>query len=357
MKYLSYGQRLQIEALYKVHIPVWKIAKEIGCCRSTVYKELHRGVVQLVDWELRSYVSYSADVAQQKHDYAQTSKGRPLKIGGDRAFAAYIEHCIRDLHYSPAAALAAARRTGRFDTDISINTLYSYIYNGYLGIGVQHLIYGRRKRKKEPDELRPPLVQDAPSIEQRPGHINDRSQLGHWEMDCVCGKQRTPAALLVLTERASRYELIYKLPNKKAATVCSVLDGLERDLGGSFRDVFQSITVDNGSEFRDYHGLCSSLMGGKRTEVYYCHPYRSGERGSNENANRIIRRFVPKGTDIGTVTVEQVQQIQDWMNHYPRAVLGWACPDDFQIFTKPPPSSEKADRDRGSGGKGKVLSL
>ncbi len=334
MKYLTYGQRLQIEALYKVHIPVWKIAKEIGCCRSTVYKELLRGAVQLLDSELCPYVSYSADVAQQKHDYAQTSKGRPLKIGGDRAFAAYIEHCIRDLHYSPAAALASARRTGRFYTDISINTLYSYIYHGYLGIGVQHLIYGRRKRKKEPDELRPPLVQDAPSIEQRPEHINDRSELGHWEMDCVCGKKKTPAALLVLTERASRYELIYKIPDKRAATVCSVLDGLERDLGVSFRDVFQSITVDNGSEFRDYYGLCSSLMGGKRTEVYYCHPYRSGERGSNENANRIIRRFVPKGTDICTITDELVQQIQDWMNHYPREILGWACPDDYiKIFS------------------------
>ena len=339
MKYLTYGQRLRIEALNKLHIPVWKIAETIGCCRSTVYNELHRGAVQLLDEEFRSYIAYSADVAQQKHDYAQTSKGRPLKIGDDHAFAVYLEHCIRDLHYSPAAALAAARRTGRFATDLSTNTLYSYIYHGFLGVGVRDLVYGRRKRKKDPSELRAPLVPDAPSIEQRPEHINDRSDLGHWEMDCVCSKPKVKDALLVLTERASRYELIYKVPDKRATTVVGVLDGLERQLGPSFPHVFQSITVDNGSEFRDYTGLCSSLLGGKRTEVYYCHPYRSGERGSNENANRIIRRFVPKGTDIGTLTDEQVRQIQAWMNHYPRKILGWACPDDFKIFGDIPPPS------------------
>lgn len=151
-------------------------------------------------------------------------------------------------------------------------------------------------------------------------------------MDCVCGRQRTLSALLVLTERVSRHELIFKLPDKRAVTVVGVLDDMERRLGPVFPKVFQSITVDNGMEFRDYAGLTASLAGGKRTEVYYCHPYRSGERGSNENANRIIRRFVPKGTDIATVTDQQLQQIQDWMNQYPRKSLGWAAPCDFKIF-------------------------
>ena len=175
-------------------------------------------------------------------------------------------------------------------------------------------------------------MKDVPRIDDRPEYINDRSELGHWEMDCVCGRQRTLSALLVLTERVSRHELIFKLPDKRAVTVVGVLDDMERRLGPVFPKVFQSITVDNGMEFRDYAGLTASLAGGKRTEVYYCHPYRSGERGSNENANRIIRRFVPKGTDIATVTDQQLQQIQDWMNQYPRKSLGWAAPCDFKIF-------------------------
>lgn len=333
MKYLDYRQRLQLEALYKVHTPIRQIAEIIGCCRATVYNELRRGMVDQLDSELRHFSSYSADVAQQKHDYAQSSKGRPLKIGDDHAFAAYLEYYIRVKRYSPAAALASARRSGRFRTDLSVNTLYRYIYGGYLGLDLANLIYGRRERKKkEPDVPRPSPVKDAPGIDDRPVHIMQRCDLGHWEMDCVCGKSGTLPALLVLTERASRHELIFKLPDKKMVSVVSVLDGLERQLGNSFKQVFQSITVDNGAEFRDYANMKRSIYGGIRTEIYYCHPYRASERGSNENANRIIRRFIPKGTDIGTVSEDEVRQIQDWMNLYPRKVLNWRCPADFRIF-------------------------
>ena len=60
---------------------------------------------------------------------------------------------------------------------------------------------------------------------------------------------------------------------------------------------------------------------GKRTTVYYAHPYRSGERGSNENANRLIRRFIPKGTDIASITEEFIQRVEDWINNYPRAMF------------------------------------
>lgn len=329
LKYLSYRQRLQIETLHKVHTPVRRIAELVGCCRATVYNELKRGTVQLLDSELRSYTSYSADVSQQKHDLAQTAKGCPLKIGNDHAFASYLEYCIREKRYSPAAALAAARRSGRFKTDVCVNTLYSYIYGGVLGLDISNLVYGRRKRRKKQDALKPSPVLEAPGIDDRPQEINRRSELGHWEMDCVCGKHGSRPALLVLTERASRYELIFKLQDKKMSSVVNVLDDLERTVGTSFPEIFRSITVDNGSEFRDYTGMTRSIHGGARTEVYYCHPYRSGERGTNENSNRIIRRFIPKGLDIGKVTDAQVKHIQDWMNSYPRKVLNWRCPADL----------------------------
>ena len=330
MKYLTYRERIIIETLVKRKTPVKEIAAHLGRGLSTIYKELKRGAVTLVDHHLREYQSYSADVAQQGHEYAQTSKGRPLKIGNDYAFAAYIEHKIKEEKYSPAAALAAARRTGRFDTVLCVNTLYSYIYNGVLDLSVKNLLRG--KPKKQNKKLTPPKVVGAPSIDARPDWINNRSELGHCEMDCVCSCQGKTAALLVLTERKSRYEIIYKIPNKEMQTVVGVLDKIEALHGSAaFSQRFKSITVDNGSEFRDYDGLRLSSSGDARTEIYYCHPYRSGERGSNENANSIIRRWFPKGTDFTDITQEQVDKIQHWMNHYPRKVLGWSAAADIAM--------------------------
>lgn len=327
MGYLTYRDRIVIETLVKRKTSVAEIAKHLGRSRQTIYNELRRGDVVLLDRYLREYHSYSADVAQQKHDYAQSAKGRPLKIGNDHAFAAYIEHKIKHDHFSPAAALAAARALGRFDTDVCRVTLYSYIYKGYLNLRSGDLLRGRRK-KKQYSQLRPPKVVEAPPIDQRPEYINDRSVLGHWEMDCVCSCQGKKAALLVLTERVSRTELIRKIPNKEMKTVVGVLDALEKELGSEvFRDTFKSITVDNGSEFRDYFGMIKD----GRTQIYYCHPYRSGERGTNENSNGIIRRFFPKGTDFTDVPDEDIRRVQDWMNHYPREILGWHCPADFGL--------------------------
>lgn len=329
MKYLTYRERIVIETLVKRNASVNEIAAQLGRCLSTIYKELKRGEVELLNSDLTTYISYSADVAQQKHDFAQTSKGRPLKLGNDHAFAGFIETLIKDMKYSPAAALAEARRSGSFGISVSVNTLYSYIYNGYLNLSAKNLLRAKGK-KKSSTPLTPPKVVEAPSIESRPADINERSDLGHWEMDCVCSKQGCKPALLVLTERVSRYELIFRIVNKEMKTVVGVLQRLRVRYGECFNSLFKSITVDNGSEFRDYFGLRGDDS--SRTEIYYCHPYRSGERGSNENANGIIRRFFPKGTDFGTVSDSDVQRVQDWMNAYPRKVLGWKCAADvFQL--------------------------
>lgn len=315
-KYLTYRQRIEIETLYKKHTPVKLIAEYVGVCFSTVYKEIKKGRVQLVDTDLRPYVSYSADIAQQKHEYAQTSKGRPVKIGGDHCYAAFLEHKIKIEHRSPAAALADARRAG-FSLTLCPSTLYSYIDKGYIGVTYSQLPYGRRKRKRY-TQPRPHLVPEAPGIDKRPDYINDRSELGHWEMDCVCGKQGTKEALLCFTERASRFEVIRKLPNKEMKTVVAALSDICR------RYDMKTLTVDNGPEFRDYFGMKEHVQ-----EIYYCHPYCSRERGSNENANRIIRRFVPKGSRIADFSDEYIQRVQDWMNHYPRRILGYKRPADF----------------------------
>ena len=142
-------------------------------------------------------------------------------------------------------------------------------------------------------------------------------------MDTVKGQRgTTKSCMLVLTERKTRDEIIVKLQDQGEASVVEALDRLERKWGEMFYKVFRSITVDNGVEFSDYEGMeKSSLKEGKRTFVFYCHPYSSWERGTNENNNRLIRRHIPKGEDFDDRTDEEIAYIENWINNYPRGIF------------------------------------
>ena len=129
-----------------------------------------------------------------------------------------------------------------------------------------------------------------------------------------------------MTERKNNLELIFKLPGKTQTSVVNQLNRLERKMGASrFQEVFKSITCDNGCENLDAAGMEKSVFSKKqRTTIYYAHPYSAYERGVNEGANVLIRRFVPKGTDIATLNRADVKRIAHWMNHYPRRKLEYA---------------------------------
>ena len=121
-------------------------------------------------------------------------------------------------------------------------------------------------------------------------------------------------------------EIIFKLPDHTDEAVVAALDRLERKWGADmFKRVFKTITVDNGSEFADAEGLQRSIIneGEKRTKVYYCHPYSSWERGTNEVTNKMIRRKIPKGTNFDDRTEEEVESIENWINGYPRKIHGY----------------------------------
>jgi IS30 family transposase len=141
-------------------------------------------------------------------------------------------------------------------------------------------------------------------------------------MDTVVGKRGTKTVLMVLSERVTRKELIFKIPSKSQVAVVKVLDKLERKMGMIFSKTFKTITCDNGCENLDFEGIENSVRNkGKRTKVYYAHPFSSWERGTNENINKMIRRFIPKGIDISTFTSKQIEQIQHWINNYPRRIF------------------------------------
>lgn len=340
-KHLTFTARLQIEAGLKMKMPVKQIAAQIGVHISTVYRELKRGTYQKkvgyydeyrYETLYRFKETYSPDKAEQRYRNNLSAKGAALKIGNDYKLADYIEKKIVDEKYSPDAVLGEIKRKQiPFRTSICTSTLYSYIDKGvFARLKLKHL-HEKGKRKKK--RLRELTVIRAPrgiSIENRPKTILTRSEFGHWEMDCVCGS--TNHVLLVLTERMTRREIIMPMRNQKAESVINCLDILEHKYGKLFKKVFKSITVDNGSEFSAYDEMQRSIYKrnkSNRTTIYYCHPYCSSERGSNERMNREIRRKIPKGSDISKFSKSDIQQVEYWLNHYPRRILNYATAQEL----------------------------
>ena len=325
-KHIKWEDRLKIQGALRTGAKPAEIAKMIGCCRATIYNEINRGqCVQQHDAEF--VTEYCADVAERKYQEALRAKGPDIKLGNDFELAEFLENKIIDDRFSPGAALAFIREQGlQFKTQICENTLYNYIYRGdiFLRLSKEHLLYKGKHHKKKAEPHKRAREAKGKTIEDRPAEVKERETFGNWEMDSIVGCKGSKAALLVLTERLTRYGLVFRVPDHTMGSVVKVLDRLERKLGKDFQRIFQSITVDNGSEFQDCDGMQKSLRRRQpRTTIYYCHPYTASERGSNENMNRIIRRFFPKGTNFDEVTAAEVAQAETWMNDYPRAILGW----------------------------------
>jgi IS30 family transposase len=332
-KQISEQERYQIEALLKARHSVREIAVQLGRDRRTIQREKKRGTVQQLDGGYRDVWRYFGDAGQRVAQERAANKGRPLAIGYNHALCHELERLIVKERYSPDAALGWLRRNGPPGiVTICTKTLYRYIdCELFAGISNKDLPV-KRVGKKHHKHIHRKAYNNlkGKSIEQRPKQVALRAEEGHWEMDCVVGKPGTSACLLVLTERTTRQELIYKMPGKTQSCVAVVLDRLERRYEARFSEVFKTITVDNGSEFLDGERLERSPSK-KRTSIYYAHPYCAWERGSNENQNKLIRRFVPKGTDIGKLTHREVKRIAFWINHYPRRMFGYRS--SFQMST------------------------
>lgn len=322
--YMTRDERQQLEAMHRNRIPVAEIARQLGFCRQTIYNELRAGAY-MHTCDFYDERRYSAHKAEQRHRYAQTAKGRPLKIGHDRAYAEYLERLMlgggdKRKRFSPASALAQAGKQG-YQPRICVSTLYSYITKGvFLHLRNRDLIEKSKRKKHGYQPVRRIAHPDLPSITTRPDYINRREEPGHWEMDLVVSCARGQGAALTMTERTGRFEIIRKLPDKKAETVRAALKSIMRT-GVKFR----SITTDNGPEFLQYEALRAVV----KCPIYYCHSYAAWEKGSNENHNRMIRRWFPKGTDFSKVNRREITECERWMNDYPRKSLGWLTPNEF----------------------------
>ena len=328
-EHLTYKKRLRLEVMLRQKIHKQTIADELRVHISTIYREIKRGEYEHLNSDYTTEIRYSADKAEAKYQEGLAAKGAPLKIGNNFEVAEFIEEKILREDYSPVAVCALLREEEyreKYHITFCRATIYKYIDDGNIFPHITNKDLpekGQRKREyKKVREKRPPRGR---SIEERPPEIETREEVGHWEGDTVVGKKGSRARLLVFSERATRNEIIIKIPDGTTKSVVRALDRLERRFGADFPRIFKSITFDNGSEFADCDGLERSRRrkGKKRTTVYYCHPYTACERGTNENINRMIRRKFPKGTDFDKVKPAEVKAAETWLNNYPRGILGY----------------------------------
>ena len=327
-KNLTERERYELEAYLKLGMRKPEIAQRMGICLATVYNEIKRGSVELLNSDYTTRIEYCADRGQTVTVENQKNKGACLKAKYNTELLKAISELIINRKYSPyAVSVLLSRSVDIYGMTLCERTIYNYVYRGLIPDAKKsHLPYHKFTRKNKSVRSRISLNNIlGNSIEKRPDCINKRETVGHWEMDTVVsGQKKSKECLLVLTERKTREEEIYKMPDKCAHSTVAVLDCIEKSIGSdAFRYRYQSITSDNGVEFLDSDGISLSCIDGKpRTVYYYCHPYCSSERGSNENVNKLIRRWIPKGSDISQYTDAQIQQVADWCNDYPRRMYG-----------------------------------
>lgn len=337
-EHFTESERYKLEGLLEAKLPVLDIAKKLNKHRTTVYREIKRGLVDRINSSLEELTVYRANVGQKDYQARVVNRERSLKIGKDKDLEGHIRKKLLVEKYSPDAIIGEIKvKRMNFKGMICTKTLYSYIERGiFCGISNASLWEKRKARKRKHKKIRRirKKYQMPKRIDERPVEINERLGYGHWEGDCLKGPSRKGTeSLFTLTERMSREEIIIKIKGSRQSEILRSINDLEIKYGLRFADKFKTITFDNGVEFLDWESLEESSLwqGQRRAQVYFAHPYSAWERGTNENHNRIIRRFIPKGTSMATVSGSKIKEIENWMNNYPRKILGYKTPNELVL--------------------------
>ena len=336
--YLTFTQRHTIEIMLKDGKDPKEIALAVGKHYTTIYREINRGTVEFLNWDYTTRLEYCSDVGQRITQERAKNKGLEKKLAQETELLDRISYLIKEKKYSPYAVLQKLKKSGDCSVSMCETTLYKYIHEGLVpGVSDKDLYIkaNKKKKKKKEGPVEKIRFKRGNSIERRPDAANSRNEYGHWEMDTVYSGQcvKDKSALLVLTERKTLDEYFFLMPDRTLNSTISALDELEKKLGyDTFRKKFKTITVDNGVEFGD-----SSLIerrctdnAFKRTEVFFCHPYASYERGQNENQNRFVRRWVKKGGSLNAYTLEEWIQIAGWVNDYPRRKFNGMSTNEYK---------------------------
>ena len=305
---LSPEERYMLARLRKQGLSKAQIARALGRHRSTVGRELRRNCT-CADGRYRASIA-------QKRTNGRRSRSRRNRRFSPTDFALVEELLCRQ--WSPEQVSGHLRRTGQLL--ISHETIYRHVWRDKKAGGALHThLRGARKRRRKrygAYDSRGRLAGKR-MISERPPEVETRRQVGHWEADTVMGTG-SKDCVLTLVERKTGLVLVGKLPDRTKESFNRRVIRLIRRHEGSFA----TITSDNGTEMHGYERV------ERLTEAtfYFACPYHSWERGSNENANGLVRQYLPKGSSMAGLTQHQCNAIARQLNTRPRKRLGFRTP-------------------------------
>ncbi len=300
------------------------IAKKVGRNVGTLSRELKRNKSRCD----MPYTPVKAEKNAAKRALEQRSKA-PLK--GLETYL-YVKEKLVEEEWSPET-IAGRIKIDQPGLSICHETIYQYIFEkGKKQKLWKHLTEKRKKRRRIKGrgvrkEKSVSKIPGAVSILERPSCVNKRKTEGHIETDLMEGVRSEKAVVSVEVFRKTRYTQLSKLPNKKAETKQEVLTKklkMVRSLQKSQRPVVKSITADNGSENTNHKKISKELQ----TDVYFCQPYHSWEKGTVENTIKRIRHFIPKKTPLSQFSDEQIQWLENKLNNTPRKCLEYLTPNE-----------------------------
>lgn len=314
-KHLTETDRIRIEVWLQEGRNQSYIAKKLGCDRSTISREVKNRSVP------KCYIGRFAQLDYDK----KREKCRPKKKVEETSIGTYVIAMIR-LGWSPetiSGRIVREINQGQRPTCdyLSPETIYKFIYNSEFGKTnklYQYLRLGKRRRtKKYGRKSKRSIIPNRVFIDQRPQEVNERLSVGHWESDTIHYPNRQGINSLV--ERKTRYVELTKMQRR---TAIETEKAIKSKLAGHIR---KTLTMDNGSENRNHETIAKELL----LSTFFCHAYHSWEKGSNENMNGLVRRYLPKRFNLGNITQQDLDDIADELNNRPRAILNFQTPKEM----------------------------
>jgi len=317
-------EREEISRMLAQGMSITGISKVLGRHKSTISREIGRGG--------GNAYSYRAGRAQRRAvRNARKRRKDKRKILCTPLLQKKVEEKLR-LRWSPVQVAQGLKMEYPVEKamQVSPETIYTDLYVLPKGELKQELLsclrqrHRRRRRKNEVNSRVVRQIQDMLSIEERPQEVEDRCIPGHWEGDVLVGKYRK-SVLGTLVERTTRAVILVPLKSKNAVEVARAFAKQVKHLPKQMK---LTLTYDQGREMAA-HKLFTHMSGVK---VYFAHPASPWERGTNENANGLIRQFFPKGTDFTKVSAKEIKHVQDLLNGRPRQTLNWKTP--YEAFNE-----------------------
>lgn len=329
---LTYDERCKIEFMVKKKYTMQEMAEELERNKSIISREINRHCEE--KWDYKTGICkkvYSAAIAQGKYEYSKKKAGRKCKLS--KALKQFIEDKILIEKWSPEEVAGYIKVNDiKFEIQPSFQLIYYWIEKKKLKISALDLVHKaklEKKNKREEKEEKLPKHKEK-SIHKRPKEIDENKEFGHWELDCVEGGKDSKKTYMTLLERLTKKYIVIEMIEHTNECIKQAIDSLEDKYGEKFKKIFKSMTTDNGHEFLNYDKIEISKFDERerRTIVYYADPYSSWQKGMNENCNGILRRFIPKGTDLNKVSKERLENALNKINGKPRKILGFVSAEE-----------------------------